>query len=136
MRASLIALLLVACGGSSTPTDDGSGSGRCGAVTEHAVTVTIRVVDGAGQAVEGASVAIEERAWEPGTLGSATTSADGTAMLPDLAITGVEDCWGVVLDYVAVVELGERSAEVNLNSTLFATVSAGETTVARDVTLP
>jgi len=134
MRLLCVLGLLVACKGGqdSDPQETG---GACGAVTEHTISVEVTVDDGSDAPVEGATVRLEERAWEPGTLGEGTTDAQGQVTLADLSITSVEDCWGTVLDYQLVVEKDPASTEVRLNSALFNAVQSGEQVVRRDVSL-
>lgn len=137
MRILACVLFLSACAGNSTETDtdDDTRSGACGDVTEHTLDVVVSVVDAGGAPVEGAAVALEETAWEPGVLGTASTDATGSADLGTLTLTSVEDCWGTVLDYRLTVSSGELSVEEGVNSSLYAAVSAGETAWSREVTL-
>ena len=125
----------LSCSGDDTDTDV-ERTGQCGAVTEHALTLSVTVEGPDRAAVVGATVTLEERVWDPGSLGSAITGDDGVAVLADLSITSVEDCWGTALDYVAVVELDDRQAEEALNPTLFNAIQAGDGQAARTVELP
>jgi hypothetical protein len=119
----------VGCGAEVDDTEPVDGA--CGEVTEHRLNLLAKVVDGGGLPVAGATVRLEERLWDPRTVGSATTDGTGEASLSNLAITGVEDCWGTALDYVLVAEMGAQSDEENVNSRLFGAVSVGDATVDR-----
>lgn len=125
----------LSCSGDDTDTDT-EPTGQCGAVTEHVLALSITVEGPDGAAVVGATVTLEERAWDPGSLGAAITGDDGVAVLADLTVTSVEGCWGTALDYVAAVQLGDRQAEEALNPTLFNAIQAGDGQAARTVELP
>ena len=81
----------------------------CGDVERFDATL-LGVVEDDGAAVAGATVTIEDRYWEPGTLGTTTTDTDGRFVLEARNVHAVEDCW-VFLDYVVVASAGEKSAE-------------------------
>jgi hypothetical protein len=121
-----------ACGGAQYPTDTDVDdvSGACGQVTTWDVTVRGKVVDADGAAVEGASVELEDRGWDPGTtLGEATTDVAGEFEFLAEAVTSVEDCWGTILNYVLVAEQGELSGERGLNTPLYNAISDGDLVV-------
>ncbi|TVQ91888.1 MAG: carboxypeptidase regulatory-like domain-containing protein [Deltaproteobacteria bacterium] len=141
MSRSVMSLVLmvplVSCGTEEEPIF--SAQGACGPVTEHVLTLHVRVVDASGEPAEGATVTLEERNYLRETLGSGLSDALGEASLADLDITSVEGCWGVALDYVVVATLEERQAEARINPSLFNAVQHGEAEVDRrdrPLTLP
>ena len=104
----------------SVPAWPGDDGGACGEVTTHVLAVKGLVEDNDGISVEGASVILEDRGWNPGdVLGSGTTDENGVFQLDNLTVTGVEDCWGTMLDYVLVAEKGEARAEKEINTQLY-----------------
>lgn len=127
-RSGALLLALTACSGpgDDSDTDPDTDPTGCGDVTTHTITVIARVEDGAGSPFEGATVRLEERNWDPHTLGEGTTDASGDVTLADLSVTGVERCWGTALDYVLVATDGTLTAEADINSFLFANRDAGE----------
>jgi hypothetical protein len=113
--------MLTAC---SEPTDTDQADdnvepdGACGEVDNFDASVFGMVTDG-GAPVEGATVVLEDRGWEPTTdMGSATTNAKGTFTINAPGLTSVEDCWGTLLDYVLVAEKGAKKGEKSINSQL------------------
>jgi hypothetical protein len=120
--------LLVGCGSAEdTGTDDTTPTGACGAVTTHDVNISGVVHDGGGAGADGAVVSLEERSWDPGTLGTATAASDGTFTI-SATITGVEDCWGTALDYWLVASGDAGTAEDAVNQPLFNAVDDGSLT--------
>jgi len=122
---NLMMLVFAACSGAGAESDTAEDGGACGAVTSHTVTVRAKVVNGTGQPVAGASVVLEERAWEPGARGQGTSGEDGEVILRDLSITSVERCWGTALDYALVAKKDAVTAEEPLNSSLFNLILEG-----------
>jgi len=121
-----IAILGMGCGSEPEPDSDTSSGGACGAVTEHVMEVAGLVEDSAGNVVIAANVRLEDRGWEPGTvLGEGITDSGGSFSLTELNVTGVEDCWGVLLDYVLVAESNGKTGEKQINHQLFNAVVDG-----------
>jgi hypothetical protein len=124
-RVALVGLV-AGCGAAADdtfvePTDPGA----CGEVTTHDVSVLGAVTSGGAPAV-GAAVRLEDRGWNVGdVLGEATTGADGTFTLAAASVTSVEDCWGTILDYALVGELGGEAGEMNVNTALFNAIEDG-----------
>jgi hypothetical protein len=127
----LVAVVAVALGCGAEPAVDDDRPGACGEETEHALTVHVAVVDGEGAPVLGALVRLEERAARAGVRGESTTDAAGEATLAGLSITDLEGCWGTALSYFVVASLGDRTAEVGVNPSLFNAIQAGEGVVDR-----
>ena len=114
---------LAACQGDET---DEERQGACGDVSEHTVVLLAKVVDGEDAPVDGATVEVVDRGWEPGTvLGTGATDASGEVEIGGLEVTSVEDCWGTLLDYYLVVSLDEREAEKQINPALFNAIDGG-----------
>lgn len=92
----------------------------CGETTYHDLTVLGRVEDSAGQPAVGALVRLEERGYSPTVtnLGEATVDVYGQFELSAPGLVSVEDCWGILLDYVLVGELGNERGEEGVNPTL------------------
>lgn len=134
LRGGWLLAVLAGCGPGEVDSDT-EPVGGCGEVTTSMVDLTVTVVGPEDQPIDGASVSLEERAWEPGTLGTGTTDSSGEVLLANLDITGVEDCWGTVLDYVVVVALDERSAESRVNPTLFNAINGGGGVAVKRITL-
>ena len=125
-----IIVFLMGCGTDSEAPEDTSGDGACGAVSEHTMVVTGRVQGTDGEFLGAADIRLEDRGWEPGTvLGETTTDGDGSFELPDLEITGVEGCWGILLDYVLVAELEGLTGEKEINHQLFNAIEDGSLAV-------
>jgi hypothetical protein len=131
----LLLPLLAACAGDdSTPGDDDDGTpgthdtepqGQCGDVTYWDVTVTGRVRTPQGGPAVGASVRIENREWDPGTVYvTGTTDAMGAFSVLAPQMVQVEECSGL-LGHYAVAELGELSGEAGLDSAVFTAVDQG-----------
>jgi hypothetical protein len=146
MRLFPLVILLSACGdetpttadsapaadssGGDGPTPPGAPPGQCGDVGYFDVSVVGLVVGPDGTAAVGAAVSLEERNWDPQTYASGTTDAYGAFTLVASQIVGVEDCWGVAVDYVVVATQGSASAERDVNQSLFNAVSPGGDGVA------
>ncbi len=124
-----------ACGGQDVMTSDPlpppDTDGACGDVTTHDVTLLGAVVLD-DLPFEGATIWVEDRGWEPGTiLAEGVTGADGTVTFALDDLVSVEDCWGVLLDYVAVASAvspadgSTLSGETDLNSHLFSAIDSG-----------
>ena len=117
----------VACG-SSDPTDtaDTDDQGACGEVSTQTMIVRGLVENSQGVGLEGISVILEDRGWNPGTtLGTATTDAQGAFVLENLTITDVENCWGSLLDYVLVATQADNAAEKEINTQLYNSIIDG-----------
>jgi hypothetical protein len=116
-----------------TVTDTQVFTGECGAVTEHDLTMTGAVVLASGGPADGADVWIEDRGWAPQVevLGQAVTDAQGNFTLPITGLTSVEDCWGTLLDYVVIAELGIQRGEREVNTPLYNAILDG--TLAADI---
>ena len=116
-----VILASVACG-SSDPTDtaDTDDQGACGSVSTEIMAVRGIVEREDGAPLEGVSVLLEDRGWNPGTtLGASTTDEEGRFLLENLTITDVENCWGSMLDYVLVASQGAQTAEKEINTQLY-----------------
>jgi hypothetical protein len=122
-----IGLVLMACGGSELQEDTSDPTG-CGEPTSHDVVVVFAVVEAAGNGVSNLEVHLEDRAWNPGVLGTGQTDGNGLGELLAEGVTDLPHCWGTMLDYVVVVEDPSNyyiSAEKPLNSYLFGAISDG-----------
>jgi hypothetical protein len=80
-----------------------------------------------------ADVWLEDRGWARTTqvLGSGYTDADGVFEIAITGLTDAENCWGTLLDYVLVAELGPQRGEDGINTYLFNAVQSG--TLVADV---
>ena len=108
-------------------TDDTDDGGACGDVTTHSLAVTGRVELSSGDPADTVDVWLEDRGWNPGTtLGQGTTDSSGAFTLENLTITGVEDCWATLLDYVIVSESEGLRGEKEINHQLYNAIEAGE----------
>lgn len=117
----LAILVSAACGSSDpTDTDDTDDPGACGAVSTEIMAVRGIVETDGGIGIEGVTVILEDRGWNPGTtLGTVTTDEEGMFFLENLTITDVENCWGSMLDYVLVASLDAQTAEKEINTQLY-----------------
>ncbi|MEQ1505767.1 MAG: carboxypeptidase-like regulatory domain-containing protein, partial [Myxococcota bacterium] len=73
----------------------------------------------------GATVTLEDRAWDPGVLATATTDADGRFSMSVVGLTSVDGCWATLLDYWIVAEKGTDRGERGVNSELYAAIIDG-----------
>ena len=139
------AALLGACGGSTPtnpavptgdtaptttePEDTEPPQGACGDTLYHTVEVLGLVENSDGSPAVGASVQLEERTFEPQVQvwGEGTvTDANGAFSFTAVDIVEVEDCWGTIVDYAIVAQLGDSSAEDRINSTVRNAVAFGD----------
>ena len=105
--------------------------GACGDLLYHDVElVGVAQLEDGSPAV-GASIRLEERNYEPQVQvwGEGTvTDEDGNFTFLAEDIIEVERCWGRIVDYAIVGELGELTAEDNnINSVLRNAVTYGTT---------
>lgn len=113
----------VACGGGE-PVDTGdtdpAPKGACGEVTRHDLVLT-GVVLLEGEPVEGANVALEERAWHADgkVFGTAVTDASGEYVLVVDDVVSVQGCWGSALAYYLVGVRGDARGEMGVNGPLY-----------------
>lgn len=130
------ALGQVGCG--SAPADSGAdptGGAGCGTPTTWDLTLLVKVTDAAGAPLAGIDVVLEDRGWTYEDLGAAVTDAAGVATVAAVGVTDVPDCWGTVLNYVAVAEdaAGVWSAgEKGVNTWLYNAIADGS--LAADTT--
>jgi hypothetical protein len=125
MMASVLAL---GCGGEKQPVDDSGEREGCGTATIHSVAVTFAVVDASGNGVSNLEVRLEDRAWEPGVLGTGQTDGNGFGELFAESVTDLPGCWGTMLNYVVVATDPSdyyADAEKPVNSYLFGAISDG-----------
>ena len=103
----------------------------CGDVTLHNLTIVGRVRGVNGAAAEGANVVLEERNYFPTltVMGKGVTDATGTFQFDVVDLVAVEDCWGVLVDYVIVAERGKERGEEGINPSLSNAVYTGSSTV-------
>jgi hypothetical protein len=125
-----VGLALVACGGKDA--DSGAGGptdgppSACGEVSEGYDVELTGLVLLQGVPVEGASVALVERNWTPGTTyGSASSGGDGRFVLQATNLVSVEGCWGTALDYKLRGEHAGFVREQDVNSSLLAAIVDG-----------
>ena len=109
--------------GVQTTSDDGA----CGEVTVWDLTVRGVVHNAQGVGAPFASVWLEDRGWATTVevLGTTTTDGQGGFELAVTGLTSVEDCWGTLLNYVLVAELGPQRGEDEINTWLFTAISNG-----------
>jgi len=123
-----LTFLLLGCGSSDSPSDDTGEQVGCGDPSSHDVRVIYEVVDASGNGVSNLEVRLEERNWEPGTLGTGETDGNGTGELLAAGVTDLPNCWGTMLDYVVVVEDPSAyyaAAEKPVNSYLHGAIDDG-----------
>lgn len=124
----ILALAAVGCGAEPDPQEDTSDQSGCGVPSEHTVSLVYAVVDAAGNGVANLAVRLEDRAWEPGVLGSGETDGNGLGELLAESVTDLPGCWGTLLNYVVVVQDPSgyyADAEKPVNSYLFGAISDG-----------
>lgn len=119
-------MLMVGCSGKkeSTPKETEDTQAVCGDVTTFDVTVQAKVTKG-GKAASGVAVHLEERNWEPGTLGEGVTKADGTVEFLASPVTSIDRCWATALDYWIVAEDGADTVEDDMNTELYNAITDG-----------
>ncbi len=120
-----------------TDTDtDTDTTGFCGEVSVWDLQLVGKVVDADGQGVQGVSLKLDDRGWNTGTvLGTASTNWQGQFEMDVNQLTSVEDCWGIILDYVLVGEKGGESSEKGINPFLHGAITDGSL-VADITTVP
>ncbi|MCA9489437.1 MAG: hypothetical protein KC621_05925 [Myxococcales bacterium] len=138
-------LLLLACAGSSddtfdtdtdeadtdTDTDadsdaDTDTSGACGEVTTWDVTLTGYVMGANGQPAPNTHVWVVDRGWTVGNvIADGTSDAAGYMTLSLHPVTSVEDCWGLILNYVLVGERTNEYGELAINPVLYNAIYGG-----------
>ena len=128
MRLFLLIPLLMACASDDSDGQETGSSTGCGDPVSHDVSVLFAVVDGQGNGVANLEVALVDRSWEPGTLGSGTTDGQGEGALLAQSVTDLPNCWGTVLNYV--VEVNDPTsyyapAEKAVNSYLYGAIDDG-----------
>lgn len=124
----MASVLTLGCGGDEEPKDDTGEQEGCGTPTIHTVSVSFAVVDAQGNGVSNLDVVLEDRAWEPGVLGSGQTDGNGLGELLAESVTDLPNCWGTMLSYVVVVEDPSgyyADAEKPVNSYLYGAISDG-----------
>ena len=127
VRRMLLAVFLLACSDGEVDTGDAP-VGACGTPSQHDLTVRVAVQSEAGALLEVIEVVLEDRAWNPGALGSAITDADGEVEMEARGVTDLPDCWGTLLDYVLVATdpRGEyATGEKDVNSSLYNAIADG-----------
>jgi hypothetical protein len=110
-----------------TDTDTAEPQGQCGDVTTWDVVLRGRVHNPFDQPIAGATITLEDRGWMPITvLATGTSDTYGAFELSIQGLTSVEDCWGILLDYVVTGEsqLGQVG-EDGVNPELFDAVNSG-----------
>jgi hypothetical protein len=121
VRWSMVMFLLGGCvDTNSDPVleDTGETKGACGEVTEWDITV-YGVVTLDGDLVEGASIELEDRGYNLGTiLGSGISDANGEFEFLAAQVVSVEDCWGTLLNYYLNAESGDLFGEKKVNTYL------------------
>jgi hypothetical protein len=121
-------VLVLGCGEEKEPIDDTSEQEGCGTATIHSVAVAFAVVDASGNGVSNLEVRLEDRAWEPGVLGTGQTDGNGLGELLADPVTDLPGCWGTMLNYVVVAADPSgyyADAEKPVNSYLFGAISDG-----------
>jgi hypothetical protein len=116
------------------PTDTDEPTGACGDVSRWDLTLDGQVNQPGGGA-PGATVRLEERGFQfsPVVYGTTYTDAYGHFSLAATQIVSVDGCWGTLLDYNVVAELGVSSAEAEVNQSLYNAILDG--TFAADISL-
>lgn len=123
-RLIWMALLAAGCADSDTGEVDTEPAG-CGDPTSHEATITGRVEDASGAGVSGATVILEDRAWNLGDiLGTTTSGANGSFTLSASEVIEIENCWGQ-LNYTLVATEGDREGEKVITNYLFNAVDDG-----------
>ena len=128
MKCLWLSIVVIGCSGSDDVLEDTGQDVGCGDPSSHDVRVLFEVVDASGNGVSNLEVRLEDRAWEPGTLGSGTTDGNGTGELLAAGVTDLPNCWGTMLDYVVVVEDPSAyyaAAEKPVNSYLHGAIDDG-----------
>lgn len=99
----------------------------CGETSYHDLVVLGTVQDSYGQPAVGARVWLEDRGFSPTvqTMGEATVDVYGQFEMTVDQLASVEDCWGTLLDYVLVGELGNERGEEGINPTLHGAILDG-----------
>ena len=108
--------------------DDDEPTGQCGEVSTFDMQIHGQVLKEDGTPAASARVYLEDRAWAPNDtiLGEGTTDYDGHFAFPVPGVTSVEDCWGTLLDYWVVGELGTAErGERGANPDLYASITDG-----------
>jgi hypothetical protein len=131
LKKSLYIALLLGCLGCTgkeenepEESDSGGGSG-CGEVTTQDITVIAAVIKG-GRPVENIRVFLDDRGWEMMSLGEGLSDSQGKVEFVAAGVTGVENCWGTVLNYWLVAEDEEgNSAEDDMNTELYNAIEDG-----------
>jgi hypothetical protein len=122
-----LAILLLACSGGEVDTGDAP-LGACGTPSQHDLSVRVAVQSEDGALLEDIEVVLDDRAWNPGPLGSAITDVEGEGELDASGVTDLPGCWGTMLDYVLVATdpRGEwATGEKDVNSSLYNAISDG-----------
>ena len=99
-----------------------------GALFPCDLSVRVAVQSEDGALLEDIEVVLEDRAWNPGPLGSAITDAEGEGEIDASGVTDLPGCWGTMLDYVLVATdpRGEyATGEKDVNSSLYNAISDG-----------
>ncbi len=123
----LLAILLLACSDGEVDSTDAP-VGACGTPSQHSLSVRVAVQSEDGDLLEDIEVVLEDRAWNPGPLGSAITNVEGEGEIDASGVTDLPGCWGTMLDYVLVATdpRGEyATGEKDVNSSLFNAISDG-----------
>lgn len=132
-RWSIVMLFAIGCSGKqdSGKQDTEEEQTGCGDVTTFDVTVKAAVTRN-GRVASGIAVRLEERNWEPGTLGEGTTGADGTVSFLASPVTSIDRCWATALDYWIVADDAGNEVEDDMNTELYNAISDGS--LVADVT--
>jgi hypothetical protein len=120
-------ILILACSGGDVDTGEAP-AGACGTPSQHDLEIRVAVQSVDGAFLEDIAVVLEDRAWNPGELGSAITDGDGEADIDASGVTDLPGCWGTMLDYVLIASdpRGEwATAEKDVNSSLYNAISDG-----------
>ena len=128
MRLFLLIPLFFACASDDSEQEETGTSTGCGDPVPHDVSVLFSVTDGQGNGVANLDVALVDRSWEPGVLGSGSTDGQGTGSLLAQSVTDLPNCWGTVLNYV--VEVTDptsyyAASEKAVNSYLYSAIEDG-----------
>jgi hypothetical protein len=120
--------MIAGCGGEEPTQDDTGENEGCGTPSSHTVSLVYLVVDAAGNGASNLEVRLEDRAWEPGVLGTGATDGNGEGELLAESVTDLPGCWGTMLSYVVVASDPSgyyADAEKPVNSYLFGAISDG-----------
>jgi hypothetical protein len=128
MILMMATVLTLGCAAEEQSLEDTGEEEGCGTPTTHSVTVTFAVVDASKNGVSNLEVRLEDRAWEPGVLGTGQTDGNGLGELLADSVTDLPGCWGTMLNYVVIAEDPSgyyADAEKPVNSYLFGAISDG-----------